>query len=59
MFNNNNMNFPCKNCEKRTLKCHSTCKEYLDAKAEYEAYKAEIKKKKEATAYNYGKLRRY
>lgn len=27
------MKYPCLNCEKRFVGCHSTCKEYLEAKA--------------------------
>lgn len=27
------INFPCKNCQKRTMNCHSTCKEYKETKA--------------------------
>ena len=26
----------CKDCTKRKLRCHGTCKEYLEAKAEHE-----------------------
>ena len=34
------MSAPCKNCEKRTLGCHSSCKDYMEYKAEVERIKA-------------------
>lgn len=27
-----NYDFPCKNCDKRSVNCHSSCKDYLKAK---------------------------
>lgn len=40
----------CKNCvpPKRNPKCHGTCKEYLDAKAELEEKKEAARKQKES-----------
>lgn len=36
----------CKpDCPKRNGECHSTCKEYKEQKAEYDATMAEVKKK--------------
>jgi hypothetical protein len=35
------MNCPCKDCERRTITCHSTCKEYL----EYAEYRKRINEK--------------
>lgn len=32
----------CKDCVDRSVGCHSTCRKYLDAKAEYEAKKNEM-----------------
>lgn len=48
----------CKNCvpPKRHLNCHATCKEYIDAKAQFEEnkkkFKADIAKIPNLTAYD-------
>jgi hypothetical protein len=33
---------PCKDCQKRTMACHTSCKDYKDWKAEHDKRKAEI-----------------
>lgn len=33
----------CKDCTKRHLYCHSTCKDYLSEKAQYEEDKKKVK----------------
>ena len=42
------MSYECKGCTKRfvngTTRCHSTCKEYLDAKAERDAENEAMRK---------------
>lgn len=38
----------CKDCTKRQLHCHSTCKEYLEAKEKHEAAAAAERKAKKA-----------
>lgn len=40
----------CFKCEKRTTGCHSVCKDYIDAVAEWQKEKAEIQKIKKAKA---------
>ena len=44
------MSYVCKGCKKRfvngTTRCHSTCKEYLDEKAEHDAMNEALKKEK-------------
>jgi hypothetical protein len=43
---------PCikdgKHCEKRTVGCHSVCKEYIEAEAKYKAAHAEYIKQRKA-----------
>lgn len=50
----------CKNCEDRTVGCHSTCERYIKAKAEHDAIReAEYELKTKARAVNsvrYGSL---
>ena len=36
----------CKDCNDRVLGCHSTCKTYLDAKAEFEKAKEERRRQR-------------
>jgi hypothetical protein len=36
---------PCKDCQKRTMACHSSCKDYKDWKADHDNRKAEIVEK--------------
>lgn len=31
------MSYPCRGCEKRTEDCHSTCREYLERRAQDQA----------------------
>lgn len=38
-------------CPKRTVGCHSWCKDYKDRKAEYERLKAKDDKEREARTY--------
>lgn len=45
--------FPCKDCEKRELGCHSNCTEYKQAKNENE--RLNKKKREEAHLYEYSK----
>ena len=33
------MNNPCKDCTRRELKCHATCEEYIEWKAEWDRVK--------------------
>ena len=37
---------PCNGCTKRTVTCHSTCKEYIEWKADDEEYSAKIRQEK-------------
>lgn len=37
---------PCMNCIKRNATCHSTCKEYIEWKADNEERNAKIRKEK-------------
>ena len=29
------INYPCRECDRRTVGCHSTCKEYLETRAKH------------------------
>lgn len=52
---------PCKNCEERTINCHSSCKEYGDWVKEKERIKQEIKQQKSVgdnSGWNYYKSRK-
>lgn len=41
--------FPCRpDCPKRFVGCHSSCKEYIEAKEKYNAKKSAIRAKKDA-----------
>lgn len=51
MNKNKPAGFHCNGCTKRTIGCHSNCKEYLDDKAEYERLKAIRDEGKEARKY--------
>ncbi len=49
-------NTPCKDCDRRTPAglCHSTCKDYLDYRAELDASNKAIREQKASTAdYNH------
>lgn len=48
---------PCKGCEKREVGCHSSCKDYLDAKEAYRVRGEEIRRENQGKfdAYNYCK----
>jgi hypothetical protein len=41
------MSNSCMNCKERHANCHSTCKEYIEWKANHEERKATIRKEKE------------
>ena len=43
--------YPCKDCERRAVNCHSACTEYLEAKAAHKAEKDERWKHISADAY--------
>ena len=45
------METPCYNCEKRTLGCHSYCKEYKSYQEEKDGLKQEARAKKVAENY--------
>ena len=36
---------PCKDCQKRTMACHTSCKDYKNWKADHDNRKAEIVEK--------------
>lgn len=40
----------CKNCNKRQIGCHSTCKEYIDWKTERDRVNEIARKKRQAEA---------
>lgn len=46
----------CRNCEERHVGCHGECTKYLAEKAEYEKYKAEVKKNKDKDKVHYSYL---
>jgi len=54
---------PCKGCvpPKRTPTCHTTCKDYLDWKTEWDAMREQIRKEKEKyeSTFKFKPKRRY
>lgn len=46
--------YSCYGCQRRQPACHSKCPEYLDAKAKYDALKAEHNKKEAVYSAIYG-----
>ena len=44
---------PCKNCEKRSVGCHSSCADYISYKEHRENRRAELKGIREGNAFCY------
>ena len=50
------MEGPCLNCIKRHVNCHSTCKEYLEFKIKWKAYKDLIYRERQKRKFTNSKI---
>ena len=50
---------PCKGCEKRAMKCHSSCALYIEYRAQLDAFNEKVRKQKEDYSERNNSARRF